>query len=168
MNFYELKAFRWLLREYNLTEKDIKYNYNINPDFVTPVGNFEVKSLNGRSIVFSKKQIDAMQKISKLIVLVFSKKDMPIFQIPFQEIDFKNRKWGDLNIYISNPLSTHTIAISERNHEALITARDIFEADFGKRLSLGEFLEVLAQGYMEGRTVIEKHSQFVDLTVERP
>jgi hypothetical protein len=40
----------------------------------------------------------------------------------------------------------------------------VFEKDFDKNISLGEFIAVLIQGYLEGRSIIEKNSEMV-LTV---
>jgi hypothetical protein len=46
----------------------------------------------------------------------------------------------------------------------LVQAKELFEKDFDKNISLGEFIAVLVQGYVTGRSIIDKHSEMV-LTV---
>lgn len=57
--------------------------------------------------------------------------------------------------------SATSVGLSERQHQMLARAKELFEQDFGKKISLGEFITVLIQGYLEGREIIEKHSEYV-------
>jgi hypothetical protein len=57
-----------------------------------------------------------------------------------------------------------SVGVSERQLRMLHEARGVFEADFGKKVTLGEFIAILVQGYLEGRSIIEKHSEYI-LTV---
>jgi hypothetical protein len=54
-----------------------------------------------------------------------------------------------------------SVGLSKRQHQMLTRCKDMFEQDFGKRVSQGEFIAILAQGYLEGREIIEKHSEYV-------
>jgi hypothetical protein len=57
-----------------------------------------------------------------------------------------------------------SVSLSQRQHYMLVQAKVVFEKDFDKNISLGEFIAVLIQGYLEGRSIIEKNSEMV-LTV---
>lgn len=61
--------------------------------------------------------------------------------------------------------SATSVGLSERQHQMLVGAKQLFEQDFGKKLSLGEFITVLIQGYLEGRQIIDKNSEYVVETV---
>lgn len=54
-----------------------------------------------------------------------------------------------------------SIGLTERQYAALKSTKEKFEEDFGKKITYGEFVLVLCMGFLEGRSVIDRESEYV-------
>ena len=81
----EQAAKEWLMNEYNLVG-DVIIKSNGTPDFTTPVGDFEVKTLTQGAISFGRGQ---SEKVSNADILVFQEKQLKISLISGKVIILK-------------------------------------------------------------------------------
>ena len=98
-NKAEAKALQWLMRVKGIQEKDIIKTTKA-PDFLTPIGAFEVKKLYSNTIIFYGGQIEQLSKYPSVIILVFNGKDEPIIAAPFSDIDLQNLTFNGLRVVI--------------------------------------------------------------------
>jgi len=89
MNITEQKAFIWLKEKYCLTDNQIVYQYNKNPDFITPYGNFEVKPLSGKRVYFTRNQIKDMTGDKPYKILLFIDDNNEPLVLTYEEVKQK-------------------------------------------------------------------------------
>lgn len=113
MNKTEASAKEWLIREKGLLASNIMKT-NGTPDFVTPIGGFEVKKLYGDKVIFYSKQIEQLQRYPGVVVLVFNGNGELIKEAPFSEM--KDGVFGEIKVVETNQSS---IQVSQELKEIL-------------------------------------------------
>jgi predicted DNA binding CopG/RHH family protein len=113
MYIAEQAAQKWLMRRYNLKlEQVIKCSGT--PDFKTPVGGFEVKSLiNSRVIYFMPSQPRTFEADPTIKVLVFDKECF-IDVIPGEIIKNRASEYKNIRIQYTSGTSSKTTRVSFR------------------------------------------------------
>jgi hypothetical protein len=82
MTLTEYFAKKWLKK---CGYKRIEFRSWTTPDFVADGDYYEVKKLNGRSVVFSDGQFGKLKKLKNVIILLYDCRDTLIDTIPFSE-----------------------------------------------------------------------------------
>ena len=125
----EIMANEWLMKQFNLSQDQVVKTKS--PDFTTPVGKFEVKSLVGNTIIFSPYQPQLFDNHSDISVLVFNAQGF-VLQIPGEIIKARQKEYQGIRIhYEQEPV------ISFRLQPAQFEQMDIVCKRF--KWSYGEF-----------------------------
>lgn len=96
INQSETSAKEWLKKTYGYTDKDLYHKVSESPDFICSDGKkFEVKRLNGRTIIFSDKQSRTLT--SDVTILVFNNTEC------ISSFLWGEREKSQIKIIISNP-----------------------------------------------------------------
>lgn len=70
MNVTEKKAFKWL-KKHGAIEDSMTFQATESPDFLTNIGNFEVKKAVGHTVFFTQNQIELMKVQTDINILIF-------------------------------------------------------------------------------------------------
>lgn len=97
MNKSESEARKWLVREKNLKEGEIVKTHGT-PDFLTPIGGFEVKKLYGDKIIFYGDQLEELARFPDVKILVFNGNGKFVREALYSEIDLTRGILGDWKI----------------------------------------------------------------------
>jgi hypothetical protein len=104
MNKSELEAKRWLVRNKGLREDEIVKSKGT-PDFLTPIGGFEVKKLYGDKIIFYSDQMEELARFPEARILVFRDNGELVKEALFSEIDLGRGTLGDLQVVQTDMLT---------------------------------------------------------------
>ena len=85
MNLTEQKAYQWL-RNHGASEESIIFQPHTSPDFLTDIGNFEVKSTQGKTIMVCENQLPLLAAKEKTTFLVYTKNSVEPLVLTSQEL----------------------------------------------------------------------------------
>jgi hypothetical protein len=115
MNKSELKAKQWLVENKNLKEEDI-FKSKGTPDFLTPIGGFEVKKLYGDKVIFYSDQLDELTRFPDVKVLVFDGDGEFKKEILVSDIDREKGTLGEFRVVETGMI---TIQVTKSTREQL-------------------------------------------------
>lgn len=85
MNKTEQLAYQWL-KEHGATEGSIVFQPHKSPDFLTDIGEFEVKSTNGKTIMVCENQLPLLEAKEATTFLVYMKDSVEPLVLTSQEL----------------------------------------------------------------------------------
>jgi len=103
-NKSERQAKKWLIEKMGLREKDITKSKGT-PDFLTPIGGFEVKKLYGDKIIFYNDQLDILARYPDVKILIFNGDGHLVRQASYSDIDMEYGTLGDIKVVNSQRTS---------------------------------------------------------------
>jgi hypothetical protein len=103
-NKSERQARKWLIEEMGLREEDIVKNKGT-PDFLTPIGGFEVKKLYRNKIIFYSDQLDILARYPDVKILIFNGDGHLVKEASYSDIDTEHSMLGDIEVVDSQMTS---------------------------------------------------------------
>jgi len=110
MNESEMAARQWIMSKYNLGTEQVVKNPRT-PDFSTPVGGFEIKTVAQNRIVFTSSQLPAFDEDPDITVLVFDNEHLTM-EIPGSSIKQRVNTVNKLNIHYYDSSSVVSFRLS--------------------------------------------------------
>jgi len=90
MNATEQKAYQWLKNQ-GASEESIMFQQHASPDFLTNIGKFEVKSTQGKTILFCESQLQLLETKGATTFLVYTKDSAEPLVLTSQEIQEQSK-----------------------------------------------------------------------------
>ena len=103
-NKTEKQAKRWLIETMGLREDDITKSRGT-PDFLTPIGGFEVKKLYGDKIIFYSNQLEILARYPDVTILIFDGDGHFVRKASYLDIDLEHSVLGDIRVINSQMTS---------------------------------------------------------------
>jgi hypothetical protein len=148
MNKTEKLAYNWLLSK-GISAKDIFFQKKASPDFLTVIGNFEVKKTHNFTVAFTNKQLPLLNDDKTTFLIYFKNSEEPLV---YKGVNLK----GDFTICVSKPIVTAYLS------DEAITVLDASSRAAGK--SRSEFLEwVITKGFEQTPEVKAKIAEITKL-----
>ncbi len=126
-NKSEQVAVRWLVANKGLREEDIVKSKGT-PDFLTPIGGFEVKKLYGNKIIFYSNQIEELKRFPNVTILVVDGDSKLKKEALFSEIDLEQGVLGDIEVLQTNMTSIQVTKSTAKRLQCLGKMGDTYSA----------------------------------------
>ena len=96
-NKTEKQAREWLVTTMGLRKEDITKSKGT-PDFLTPIGGFEVKKLYGDKIIFYSDQLEILARYPDVTILIFNGDGHFVRKATYPDIDLERGALGDIKV----------------------------------------------------------------------